>query len=50
MKPKNEQQTERITIRINAALRKSLNRMAKRSKEGKSETIRKALAFYLAQN
>ena len=50
MKPKNEQQTERITIRINTTLQKNLLKMAKRNKEKPSVTIRKALAFYLVQN
>lgn len=50
MKPKNEQQTVRITFRINATLQKNLLKMAKRHKERQSDTIRKALAFYLAQN
>lgn len=50
MKAKNEQKTERIAVRLNAILHTKLLKAAKRHKERPSETIRKALAFYLAQN
>lgn len=50
MKPKNEQKTERIAVRMNAALHKNLLKTAKRHKERPSDTIRKALSLYLAQN
>jgi hypothetical protein len=50
MKPKNEQKTERIAVRLGVVLHKNLLKTAKRHKERPSETIRKALAFYLAQH
>ena len=50
MKKKTEQKPERVTVRLNEILHKNLLKVAKRHKEKPSDTIRKALAIYLAQN
>ena len=50
MKTKTEQKSERVAVRLNAILYKNLLKVSNRHKEKPSDTIRKALAFYLAQN
>jgi hypothetical protein len=50
MKPKSEQKSERVTVRLNEVTMKRLLKTAKRCKERPSDTIRKAIALYLVEN
>ena len=47
---KTEPKTARLAFRLSFTLYKNLLKLAKKHKEKPSDTIRKALAFYLAQN
>jgi hypothetical protein len=47
---KTEPKTARLAFRLSITLYKNLLKLAKKHKEKPSDTIRKALAFYLAQN
>lgn len=50
MKHKNDMKTDTVAARISAELRKRILRHAKKRNERPSDTIRKAIIFYLAQN
>ena len=50
MKPKSEKKPATVAVRLTELAHKRLLRIAKRHKERPSDTIRKAISLYLAEN